>query len=63
MKPLSVKGNELSSAINVGGENLRQFRTVTSSSDTLKEINLPTVHPTFIGFSPLYVYQWQFLTN
>jgi len=54
MKPLSVKGNDLSSAINADEEDLRQFRTVTSSSDILKEINLPTIHPTFTGFSPLY---------
>jgi hypothetical protein len=54
MKPLSVKDNELSSAINADGEDLRQFGTVTSSSDTSKEINLPTTQPTFIGFSPLY---------
>jgi hypothetical protein len=54
MKPSSAKGNELSSAINADGEVLRQFRTVTSSSDTLKEINVPRVHPMFIRFSPLY---------
>jgi hypothetical protein len=54
MKPLIVKGNELSSAINAEGEGLRQFRTVTSPSDTLKEINVPRVHTIFILFSPLY---------
>jgi hypothetical protein len=54
MKPLSVKGNELSSAINAEGEGLRQFRTVTSPSDNLKEINLPRVHAILIRFSPLY---------
>jgi len=54
MKPLIVKGSELSSAINAEGEGLKQFRTVTSTSDTLKEINVPRVHPIFICFSPLY---------
>lgn len=54
MKPLGVKGNELSSAINADGEVLRQFRTVTSSSDTSKEINILRVHPIFIRFSPFY---------